>query len=89
MIEPQFHASRPNTAHLPQRPSAPSRTVLDEEIRILRERGLSDDCIHGLLSGFNIDARFEPSEDHWKTVVNEQLIRLIWGRPVPLHAHAD
>jgi hypothetical protein len=60
-----------------------------EEIRILRERGLSDECIHGLFSGFNIDARPEPSGQHWNIPMNDQLIRLIWGKALPTAIHLD
>jgi hypothetical protein len=62
---------------------------LMEEIRVLRERGLSNECIHGLFSGFNIDARPEPSGQHWNLPINDQLIRLIWGRALPSPKHLD
>ena len=77
---------------LSQPQSPQPNAILNEEIRILRERGLSEDCIHGLLGGFNIDARSEPSgpaQDHWKTMLNDQLIRLIWGPSAPVRSHAD
>ncbi len=64
-------------------------SLLTEEIRILRERGLTDECIHGLFSGFNIDARPEPSGQHWKLPTNDQLIRLIWGNALPTPIHLD
>jgi hypothetical protein len=61
-------------------------STLQEEIRILRERGLSDECIHGLFSGFNIDAKPEPAGYRWTLPLNSQLIRLIWGKihPAPM-----
>jgi hypothetical protein len=67
----------------------PTDSLLMEEIRILRERGLTDECIHGLFSGFNIDARPETSGQHWKLPINDQLIRLIWGKGLPTPIHAD
>jgi hypothetical protein len=75
-------------------PAAPLTTaqpdsLLIEEIRILRERGLTDECIHGLFSGFNIDARPEPSGLYWKLPINDQLIRLIWGKALPNPVHLD
>jgi hypothetical protein len=78
---------QPNALHTP----APVHTdsLLLEEIRVLRERGLSDECIHGLFSGFNIEASPEPSGPHWKLPINDQLIRLIWGKPLPTSLHAD
>ena len=61
--------------------------TLQDEIRLLRERGLSDECIHGLFSGFHIDARPEPASHRWSIPLNSQLIGLIWGKasskPVP------
>ena len=63
--------------------------LLMQEIRILRERGLSDECIHGLFSGFNIDARPEASGQHWALPINDQLIRLIWGKALPNPIHLD
>jgi hypothetical protein len=61
--------------------------TLQDEIRLLRERGLSDECIHGLFSGFLIDARPEPASHRWSIPLNSQLIGLIWGKasskPVP------
>jgi hypothetical protein len=61
-------------------------STLQDEISILRERGLSDECIHGLFSGFNIDAQPEPAGFSWSLPLNNQLIRLIWGkiRPTPI-----
>jgi hypothetical protein len=64
-------------------------SLLMEEIRILRERGLTDECIHGLFSGFNIDARPETSGQHWNLPINDQLIRLIWGKALPRPIHLD
>ena len=64
-------------------------SLLMEEIRILRERGLTDECIHGLFSGFNIDARPEASGQHWALPINDQLIRLIWGKALPNPIHLD
>jgi hypothetical protein len=61
--------------------AAPSDSLLLEEIRVLRERGLSDECIHGLFSGFHIDAYPQPSGKQWMLPINDQLIRLIWGAP--------
>ena len=69
--------------------AASADSLLIEEIRILRERGLSDECIHGLFSGFNIDARPEPSGQHWNLPINDQLIRLIWGKALPAPIHLD
>lgn len=64
-------------------------SLLMEEIRILRERGLTDECIHGLFSGFNIDSRPEASGQHWQLPINDQLIRLIWGKGLPKPIHLD
>ena len=63
--------------------------ALQDEIRLLRARGLSDECIHGLLSGFNIDARPEPVSHRWTFPLNDQLIRLIWGKVNPAKFHLD
>lgn len=63
--------------------------ALQDEIHILRERGLSDECIHGLLSGFNIDARPAPAGPHWTLPLNDQLIRLIWGKVNPAKLQLD
>ena len=68
---------------------APAASQLNEEIRILRERGLTDECIHGLFSGFNIDAHTETSDHHWELPTNDQLIRLIWGKALPTPVHLD
>jgi hypothetical protein len=70
-------------------PDPPSDSLLLEELRILRERGLTDECIHGLFSGFNIDAHTEASDQHWKLPTNDQLIRLIWGEALPAPIHLD
>ena len=64
-------------------------SLLMEEIRVLRERGLTDECIHGLFSGFNIDARPESSGEPWNLPSNDQLIRLIWGKALPKPIHLD
>ena len=64
-------------------------STLQDEISILRERGLSDECIHGLFSGFNIDARPEPAGFPWSVPLNDQLIRLIWGKINPTHLQTD
>ncbi len=69
--------------------TAQANAFLMEEIRILRERGLSDECIHGLFSGFHIDARPEPTGPHWNLPLNDQLIRLIWGRAHSAQANLD
>jgi hypothetical protein len=60
--------------------AAQANATLQDEIRLLRERGLSDECIHGLFSGFNIDATPEPTSHHWTLPLNSQLIGLIWGK---------
>ncbi|HSY35566.1 MAG TPA: hypothetical protein VK814_07450 [Acidobacteriaceae bacterium] len=70
-------------------PNAQPDSLLMEEIRILRERGLTNECIHGLFSGFNIDARPETSGQHWQLPVDDQLIRLIWGKGLPALVHLD
>jgi len=75
-------------------PSPPSIEVqvtaaLQDEIHLLRERGLSDECIHGLLSGFNIDAKPEPASHRWAFPLNDQLIRLIWGKVNPAKFQLD
>jgi hypothetical protein len=67
----------------------PADSLLNEEIRILRERGLTNECIHGLFSGFNIDARPETSGQHWNLPVDDQLISLIWGKGLPTPIHLD
>jgi len=67
----------------------PADSLLMEEIRILRERGLTDECIHGLFSGFNIDSRPGSSSEHWNLPTNDQLIRLIWGKAPPKPIHLD
>ncbi len=111
MIEPLFPDPEPATTSgtdapataAGQRPLTRSGSILLEEIRILRERGLSDECIHGLLRGFNIDAHPERSGDLWKTAlddarddarsnarsntINDQMIRLIWGNSASLETH--
>ena len=70
--------------------SAPTANApLNEEIRFLRERGLTDECIHGLFSGFNIDASTEDAGVHWNLSTNDQLIRLIWGKALPTPIHLD
>jgi hypothetical protein len=79
---PELNKPAPMTA-------APADSLLIEEIRILRERGLTDECIHGLFSGFNIDARPEASGQHWALPMNDQLIRLIWGKALPNPIHLD
>jgi hypothetical protein len=77
------------SASAPALTVAQSDSLLMEEIRILRERGLTDECIHGLFSGFNIDARPETSGQHWNLPINDQLIRLIWGKGLPRPIHLD
>jgi hypothetical protein len=69
--------------------AAPADSLLIEEIRLLRERGLSDECIHGLFTGFHIDARPEPSGHQWNLPINDQLIRLIWGSAFPATTPLD
>jgi len=64
-------------------------SLLREEIRVLRARGFTDECIHGLFTGFNIDARPEPSGQHWSIPTNDQLIQLIWGKPLPNPIQVD
>lgn len=64
-------------------------STLQEEISILRERGLSDECIHGLFSGFHIDARPQPAGFPWSVPLNDQLIRLIWGKIGPTTVQPD
>ncbi len=102
MIDPLSPDPDPATAYRAQAPAdaagqhppALSGSILLEEIRVLRERGLSDECIHGLLRGFNIDVHPELSGDLWKTAlndardnaINDQMIRLIWGNSAPLRA---
>jgi hypothetical protein len=63
--------------------------TLQDEIRLLRERGLSDECIHGLFSGFHIDATPEPTSHQWSIPLNSQLIGLIWSRPTPTRINLD
>jgi len=63
--------------------------ALQDEIHLLRSRGLSDECIHGLLSGFNIDAKPEPISHRWTLPLNDQLIRLIWGKVNPAKFQLD
>ncbi len=97
MIDSRHLSTAPTSAPIPDLPTAtaaPHRTssqanALLEEIHVLRARGLSDECIHGLLSGFNIDARPEPATGHWKMALNDQLIALIWGKSAPAHVGAD
>ncbi len=69
--------------------SYPPESILLQEIRILRERGLSDEAILDLLSGFNIDTRPEPLRANWNLRLRDQLIRLIWGQPAPLPLFFD
>ncbi len=71
------------------RPSSLPSSVLHDEIRILRDRGFSDDCIHTLLRGFHIDVRPERLADHSRLALSDQLVRLIWGASAPRSAHAD
>jgi hypothetical protein len=83
MTNPQPHPADISTIPGPElvpSAAAPADSLLIEEIRLLRERGLSDECIHGLFSGFHIDARPEPSSHQWNLPINDQLIRLIWGK---------
>jgi hypothetical protein len=94
MTNPQLHPVDLLAAPGPELvPPAASAAHVDgllmEEIRLLRERGLSDECIHGLFSGFNIDARPEPSGLHWNIPTDDQLIRLIWGSALPTPRHLD
>ncbi len=95
MTNPHPTPTSPNlflgTELSPSAPAAPrsADSILMEEIRLLHERGLSDDCIHSLLSGFNIDARPEPAGQLWNLPSNDQLIRLIWGRSMPTPIHLD
>ncbi len=63
--------------------SSSTESVLQQEIRVLRERGLADDAILHLLSGFHIKAHPEPLGPDWNLPPHDQLIRLIWGRPNP------
>ena len=91
-LAPQEECAVQMTNHHPQPTpltAAQADSFLMEEIRILRERGLTDECIHGLFSGFNIDARPEASGEHWNLPTNDQLIRLIWGRALPTPVHLD
>ncbi len=70
MTNPHPHISDPIPVAVPELSTTAAITpplavahpesLLIEEIRILRERGLTDECIHGLFSGFNIDARPNP-----------------------------
>ena len=76
-------------APAPQLVEAQVNSTLQEEILILRERGLSDECIHGLFSGFNIDARPGPSGHHWTLPHDNQLVRLIWGKIHPTQVRMD
>ncbi len=95
MTNPQPNPQRNSNSHLtPAEPAtsaasalrlvppagAQVNATLQDEIRLLRERGLSDECIHGLFSGFNIDARPEPVSHRWSLPLNSQLISLIWGK---------
>jgi hypothetical protein len=64
-------------------------SVLLGEISTLRERGLSDEAILNLLSGFNIEARPEPCGPHWDRPRHYQLIRLIWGQSNPFAIFRD
>jgi hypothetical protein len=66
--------------HLVPPPEVQVNSTLHDEIRLLRERGLSDECIHGLFSGFHIDANPEPASHRWSLPLNSQLISLIWGK---------
>jgi hypothetical protein len=83
--KPQLAPADPTTngapaLHLVPPPEAQVNSTLHDEIRLLRERGLSDECIHGLFSGFNIDAIPEPASHRWSLPLNSQLIGLIWGK---------
>lgn len=88
MTNPHFPPAEPTFTLLPEpsvsTPSTPSHLL--DEIRILRERGLTDDCIHGLLRGFDIDSHTLPTADHSKHALTDQLIRLIWGTPASANA---
>jgi hypothetical protein len=90
MTNPQSITPEPDIRATTAPRFVPSReahvnTTLQDEIHLLRQRGLSDECIHGLFSGFNIDANPEPSGQHWNLPVNDQLIGLIWGKTLPTH----
>jgi hypothetical protein len=99
MTNPQLHPQQdsllspaePATTALRLVPSTEAQlnATLQDEIRLLRERGLSDECIHGLFSGFNIDARPEPASHRWTLPLNSQLIGLIWGKASPKSATLD
>jgi hypothetical protein len=83
--DPQRHSAEPLTSAAPALRLVPPAEIqvnatLHDEIRLLRERGLSDECIHGLFSGFNIDATPEPASHRWSLPLNSQLIGLIWGK---------
>jgi hypothetical protein len=66
-----------------QWPEAEAVTLLEDEIRILRERGFTEECINGLFTGFDIEVKTEPPGPRWALPVNNQLIRLIWGKIHP------
>ena len=76
--EPEPHALRLATPT-----EAPVHSTLQDEIRLLRARGLSDECILGLFGGFHIDANPEPFGPYWKLPLDDQLIGLIWGHARP------
>ena|ERR1700679_2767797 len=78
-------------------PAMPMSLMLEDEIRILRHRGFSDDCIDGLLAGFGIETTQQIERRHTTGLrsllsplsVRNQLIPLIWGKPVQLYWSSD
>jgi hypothetical protein len=89
MTNLQPHIPVPPHLHEPLATLAPVDAVLQEEIRILRERGFSDECIHSLFAGFNIEARPGSPGSRWNLPSNDQLVRLIWDRLQPEQQLAD
>jgi hypothetical protein len=81
--------SRDTAAPVANRTAAQVAALLQEEIRILRNRGFSDECIHDLFTGFKIEAQPEPFGHEWRLPLDDQLIRLIWGKMQPTPVHLD
>jgi hypothetical protein len=55
-------------------------TLLEDEIRILRERGFTDECITDLFTGFDIELKAAHLGQRWPVPGDNLLLRLIWDK---------
>jgi hypothetical protein len=62
--------------------------LLSDEIRILRERGFTDERITGLFTGFDIDVKKAQIERRSNAPTNI-IRRMIWNRIEASHANQD